>query len=217
MTTLDRLYKKQLLNRVAEGRAFRYSPRYTQEELEKAAVGETIRQLLGSGTAARFHFRTWWKPSANTMLLCWTICSDCWMKSVANSDSKEKSLMFAARCIGVSLAVFVLLYVFLSVAVSRGWKLVRRMFRPRSARGSADLLFALRILPLALSSAITLAFTLPSFLLLEPRSTNEAIGTAPLALGFCCCDPAWGRNDSCGDRAKEGFAGAGASGWTAPC
>ncbi len=52
MTTLDRLYKKQLLNRVAEGRAFRYSPRYTQEELEKAAVGETIRQLLGSGTAA---------------------------------------------------------------------------------------------------------------------------------------------------------------------
>ena len=52
MTTLDRLYKKQLLNRAAEGRAFRYSPRYTREELEKAAVGETIRQLLGSGEAA---------------------------------------------------------------------------------------------------------------------------------------------------------------------
>jgi len=52
MTTLDRLYKKQLLNRIFEGRAFRYSPRYTQEELEKAAVGETIRQLLGSREAA---------------------------------------------------------------------------------------------------------------------------------------------------------------------
>jgi predicted transcriptional regulator len=52
MTTLDRLYKKQLLNRSAEGRAFRYFPRYTQEELEKAAVGEAIRQLLGSGEAA---------------------------------------------------------------------------------------------------------------------------------------------------------------------
>ena len=52
MTTLDRLYKKQLLNRSAEGRAFRYSPRYTQEELEKAAVGEAVRQLLGSGEAA---------------------------------------------------------------------------------------------------------------------------------------------------------------------
>jgi Zn-dependent protease with chaperone function len=94
--------------------------------------------------------------------------------------------MFAARCIGVSLAVFVLLYVSLSLAVSRGWNLMRRMFRPRSARGSADLLFVLRIFPLALSSAVTLAFTLPSFLLLEPRSTNEAIGSAPMALGFCC-------------------------------
>jgi predicted transcriptional regulator len=52
MTTLDRLYKKQLLNRASEGRAFRYSPRYTQQELEKAAVGETIRQLLGSGETA---------------------------------------------------------------------------------------------------------------------------------------------------------------------
>jgi predicted transcriptional regulator len=52
MTTLDRLYKKQLLNRVAEGRAVRYSPRYTQEELEKAAVGETVRHLLDSSTAA---------------------------------------------------------------------------------------------------------------------------------------------------------------------
>jgi predicted transcriptional regulator len=52
MTTLDRLYKKELLNRASEGRAFRYSPRYTQQELEKAAVGETIRQMLGSGDAA---------------------------------------------------------------------------------------------------------------------------------------------------------------------
>jgi Zn-dependent protease with chaperone function len=94
--------------------------------------------------------------------------------------------MFAARCIGVSLAVFVLLYVSLSVAVSQGWNLMRRVFRPRSARGSADLLFVLRIFPLALSSAVTLAFTLPSFLLLEPRSTNEAIGSVPMVLGFCC-------------------------------
>jgi Zn-dependent protease with chaperone function len=94
--------------------------------------------------------------------------------------------MYLARCIGVSLAVFVLLYVFLSLLVSRGWKLLLRIFQPRSARAAADFLFALRILPLALSSLITLLFTLPSFLLLEPRSTNEAIGTAPLALGFCC-------------------------------
>jgi len=52
MTTMDRLFKKQILNRVAEGRAFRYSPRYSQAELEKAAVGQTIRRLLGSSATA---------------------------------------------------------------------------------------------------------------------------------------------------------------------
>lgn len=48
MTTLDRLYKKRLLNRVVEGRAFRYSPRVTQTELKKAAAGKAIQQLLDS-------------------------------------------------------------------------------------------------------------------------------------------------------------------------
>ena len=51
MTTLDRLYKKHLLDRVAEGKAFRYSPRHTQEELQRAAAGEAILQLLSSGAA----------------------------------------------------------------------------------------------------------------------------------------------------------------------
>jgi len=48
MTTLDRLYKKNLLARTAEGRAFRYFPRHTPEELQKAAAGHMIRQFLGS-------------------------------------------------------------------------------------------------------------------------------------------------------------------------
>jgi len=48
MTTMDRLYKKGLLDRVVEGRAFRYSPRQTPEELRRGAVVEGIRQLLGS-------------------------------------------------------------------------------------------------------------------------------------------------------------------------
>ncbi len=51
MTTLDRLYKKQLLSRSAEGRAFRYAARVTQEELQRAAAGQAIQQLLGSGSA----------------------------------------------------------------------------------------------------------------------------------------------------------------------
>lgn len=48
MTTLDRLYKKRFLDRVAEGRAFRYSLRQTPDELRRVAAVEGIRQLLGS-------------------------------------------------------------------------------------------------------------------------------------------------------------------------
>ena len=51
MTTVDRLYKKGLLDRVAEGRAFRYTPRQTPQELQKVAVLDGIRQLLGNGEA----------------------------------------------------------------------------------------------------------------------------------------------------------------------
>jgi len=52
MTTLDRLYKKRLLDRIAEGRAFRYSPRQSPEELRRVAAVEGILQLLGSGDAS---------------------------------------------------------------------------------------------------------------------------------------------------------------------
>jgi predicted transcriptional regulator len=52
MTTLDRLYKKGLLDRVAEGRAFRYTPRHTASELQRVVAVEGIRQLLGSSDAS---------------------------------------------------------------------------------------------------------------------------------------------------------------------
>ncbi len=46
MTTLDRLFKKNLLSREVEGRAFRYAPRFTREELHREVAGEAFRQLL---------------------------------------------------------------------------------------------------------------------------------------------------------------------------
>lgn len=52
MTTLDRLFKKNLLTRVPEGRAFRYSPCVTQEQMQRAAAGQAIRQLLESGPSS---------------------------------------------------------------------------------------------------------------------------------------------------------------------
>jgi len=94
--------------------------------------------------------------------------------------------MFVARGIGIVLAVFLLLYVPASVVVSRGWGWLQRVFRPQSAKETANLFCVLRLAPFALAGGFTLFFTLPSFLLLEPHSTNEAVGTAPLLLGLIC-------------------------------
>ena len=52
MTTMDRLFKKGLLHRIPEGRAFRYSPRYTPEELEREEAIGGIRRLLDSQRAS---------------------------------------------------------------------------------------------------------------------------------------------------------------------
>lgn len=53
MTTVDRLYKKGLLDREVEGRAFRYRPRVSQAELQRNAAFEGIRSLLqSSGTSS---------------------------------------------------------------------------------------------------------------------------------------------------------------------
>lgn len=52
MTTLDRLFKKNLLTREAEGRAFRYSPSFTREQLHRQDVGEALRQLREASPAS---------------------------------------------------------------------------------------------------------------------------------------------------------------------
>jgi len=52
MTTLDRLFKKNVLKRQPQGRAFRYTPRFTREELHREAAGEAFRQLLNASPAS---------------------------------------------------------------------------------------------------------------------------------------------------------------------
>jgi predicted transcriptional regulator len=52
MTTMDRLYKKGVLDRVLDGRAFRYTPRHSSEELQRVTALESIQQLLGSNVAS---------------------------------------------------------------------------------------------------------------------------------------------------------------------
>lgn len=52
MTTLDRLFKKNLLSREVEGRAFRYKPLFTREEIHREAAGAAVRQLLDASPAS---------------------------------------------------------------------------------------------------------------------------------------------------------------------
>src|SRR2546427_12984445 len=47
MTTLDRLYKKGLLERRKEGRAFLYRPRVSREEFARGMAKDVIDGLLG--------------------------------------------------------------------------------------------------------------------------------------------------------------------------
>lgn len=52
MTTLDRLYKKGLLVRRKEGRAFYYSSRFSREEFQQGFAGDVIGGLLSESDTA---------------------------------------------------------------------------------------------------------------------------------------------------------------------
>ena len=90
--------------------------------------------------------------------------------------------MFALRGVAVSLTFFVVLYCLLSALISVGWRWLRWL----GSTGSrlADILFIARVLPLFGSVIVTLAFVVPSFQLLEPRSTGEGVGAMPMVLGM---------------------------------
>jgi Zn-dependent protease with chaperone function len=93
--------------------------------------------------------------------------------------------MFAARGIAVSLSVFVIVYSVLSLALVCGWRRASLCARRFSVRRAADMLFALRMFPFFTAALMTAALTVPSFLLLEPRATDEPVGAVSLALGAC--------------------------------
>lgn len=94
--------------------------------------------------------------------------------------------MFALRCLGVTLAFFLAQYCLFSVLIARSWTRLSRLAAEWRPRALANYLLALRMLPLATALASTAIFVLPSFLLLEPRATDEAVGEAPIALSVCC-------------------------------
>ncbi|HEV2687995.1 MAG TPA: BlaI/MecI/CopY family transcriptional regulator [Bryobacteraceae bacterium] len=59
MTTLDRLFKKGLLNRRKSERAFLYEPRFTRQEWERRRAGELLAGFLAGP-----------KPSGELLISC---------------------------------------------------------------------------------------------------------------------------------------------------
>jgi Zn-dependent protease with chaperone function len=92
--------------------------------------------------------------------------------------------MFTMLAIALCLAVMFLVLTgatVLSTAVSR--LLLRRMGCATPGT-KANLLFALRLLPLALACVVTFGLVLPSFLEFEPSSTKEGMGFRLMALAI---------------------------------
>lgn len=85
-------------------------------------------------------------------------------------------LRLLCLCLASFFVVNAALGLTLSVTSRRIRRLVERM-RPRSA---AQLLFVVRLLPMALGAAGVLALCVPSYLLLEPDAVPERVGTTCL-------------------------------------
>lgn len=89
-------------------------------------------------------------------------------------------MIFAARGVMVSLAFFAVIYSFLSLLALLAWRGLNTFSRSKSA--TVNVLFGLRVLPFAVSSALALFLAFPSFLLLEAHSMDEDIGTVALSV-----------------------------------
>ena len=94
-------------------------------------------------------------------------------------------MTFAVRGIAVSFSIFALLYCALSLAVCALWQIVRTGCCRYSAQRCVDVLFALRMSPSVIATAVTLVFAVPSFLLLEPRVADEPMTAIPAVLAVC--------------------------------
>jgi Zn-dependent protease with chaperone function len=90
-------------------------------------------------------------------------------------------VIFAARDLLVSLAFFAVVYGSLATLIALAWRALESSpWLTREAQ-SARLLFGLRIFSFAVSAAIAVFFTFPSFWLMERASLDEDAGTFVLA------------------------------------
>src|ERR1051325_2649932 len=90
--------------------------------------------------------------------------------------------MFYLRGLLVALSEFVLLYVVCSVLVCCFWRQVQRWSRGLTAHSAANLLYALRVSPLAVPFSVVMGLSVPSFLRFEPHASSESLGAVTIVL-----------------------------------
>jgi hypothetical protein len=92
--------------------------------------------------------------------------------------------MFYVLAVALCLAVLFLVLACGSLLCMAGLRLVLRMAGSGAPHTRANLLFAARILPLALACSVTFGLALPAFLKFEPYSTEEGMGFRLVSLAI---------------------------------
>lgn len=92
--------------------------------------------------------------------------------------------MFYDLATALCLAVMLLVLVSASLLCAPLLRLVLKAFRSATPGRKANLLFSLRLLPLALACVVTFGLALPSFLEFEPSSTREGMSLRLMTLAI---------------------------------
>jgi predicted transcriptional regulator len=187
MTTLDRLFKKDLLVRRKSERAFLYAPRWTRQEWEQKRAGDFVAGFLAS-------------PQASGDLLISSLVDAVGQYDTALLDELEKKIRSKRRELGrrgkthdsaiSSEALvhqsgnFFLVHLALGhdgfADCPAGGPPGERI-RPHLA---ARCLLVLRLLPAAGAAFIVVAVCVPSYLWLEPEAPTERVGFGCLAVAL---------------------------------
>ncbi len=93
-------------------------------------------------------------------------------------------MMFYTLAICVFLAGLFLVLAFALPASRALRRMAATMVRSRTPAAAANVLFAIRILPLFLALGVSLGLILPAFLRFEPRTTSEAMSARLFLLSF---------------------------------
>ena len=95
-------------------------------------------------------------------------------------------LPYFVRLLCLSLACFFLINLCVGLCVSLTTPFVLRKIVKWSPRSGARLLLMMRLLPAFFGIVAVVAFCMPSYLLLEPGGSTEAVGAKCVLLAVCC-------------------------------